>query len=205
MPSKNTDTKNVETRQRIMEAANELFIECGYSETTTLRIAKKAGVNETTIFRNFGSKKNLFQEIFYANMPIINENLLSSLSNGKDLRNDLVTLFKEYITMCIRHIPNYRLSVQQVDEVFDEKFVMETVNYINSTSQQMTSYFEMLKAFGIIRDMDYESVTELLYSVFLVKAPQLLADSETRQSADEIVQEMSERYADFVRDVIAFP
>ena len=48
-----------ETRQRIIQAALRLFGSTGYSLTTTRAIAEAAGVNEVTLFRHFGSKKNL--------------------------------------------------------------------------------------------------------------------------------------------------
>lgn len=48
------------TRQRIIEAALELFTTQGYARTTTRAIATAAGVNEVTVFRHFGSKQNLF-------------------------------------------------------------------------------------------------------------------------------------------------
>jgi AcrR family transcriptional regulator len=48
-----------DTRQRIIAAALELFGKVGYAQTTTRAIAEAAGVNEVTLFRHFGSKKNL--------------------------------------------------------------------------------------------------------------------------------------------------
>ena len=47
------------TRQRLTQAALELFLSQGVSHTTTRQIADKAGVNEATLFRNFGNKYGL--------------------------------------------------------------------------------------------------------------------------------------------------
>lgn len=52
-------TETDDTRQRIIEAALQLFGEIGYTRATTRAIAQTAGVNEVTVFRHFGSKKNL--------------------------------------------------------------------------------------------------------------------------------------------------
>ena len=52
-----------DARQRILEAATDSFQTLGYARTTTQMIADKAGVAEVTIFRNFGDKKKLFQEV----------------------------------------------------------------------------------------------------------------------------------------------
>ena len=51
------------TKQRILDAALELISERGYNGTTTREIAKEAGVTEITLFRHFGTKENLFEEL----------------------------------------------------------------------------------------------------------------------------------------------
>lgn len=52
-----------ETRRSILDAAAELIGERGYRATTTRAIAERAGVNEVTIFRQFGTKKGLLQAL----------------------------------------------------------------------------------------------------------------------------------------------
>lgn len=49
------------TKEKILNASRELFQKKGYHQTTTKEIAKKAGVNEVTIFRKFKTKKGLFE------------------------------------------------------------------------------------------------------------------------------------------------
>lgn len=45
-----------EAGEKVLEAAAELFASHGYASTTTRAIAERAGVNEVTLFRRFGSK-----------------------------------------------------------------------------------------------------------------------------------------------------
>ncbi len=47
----------------VLTAARDLFIQKGFSATTTKEIAKAAGVNEVTVFRCFESKAKLFQAV----------------------------------------------------------------------------------------------------------------------------------------------
>ncbi len=54
-----SDITTEDTRQRIIQAATQLFSEVGYSLATTRLIAEAAGVNEVTLFRHFGNKKAL--------------------------------------------------------------------------------------------------------------------------------------------------
>jgi AcrR family transcriptional regulator len=79
------------TRNRIMQAASQLFSEKGYAGTTTRSIAKRAGVNEVTLFRHFGTKDRLAKEIMdqFGGMAIAG-NLESMLSGN--LREDLTII-----------------------------------------------------------------------------------------------------------------
>ena len=52
-------TPRKSTKARLIEAALDLFAERGVTETTTKAVAERAGVNEVTLFRNFGNKYRL--------------------------------------------------------------------------------------------------------------------------------------------------
>ncbi len=53
----------VTTRQKLIAAAGRVYAAAGYRGATTRRIAEVAGVNEVTIFRLFGSKAALIDEL----------------------------------------------------------------------------------------------------------------------------------------------
>lgn len=48
------------TEQRLVEAAVQLFSRQGFSGTSTRELARLAGVNECSLFRNFACKQDLF-------------------------------------------------------------------------------------------------------------------------------------------------
>lgn len=52
--------------QRIHDGARQLFAERGYGSTTTKEIARLADVSETLLFRYFGDKVTLFNEVVIA-------------------------------------------------------------------------------------------------------------------------------------------
>jgi len=51
------------TRQQLIDAAAKVYAELGFRGATTRKIAEVAGVNEVTLFRTFGSKANLIDEV----------------------------------------------------------------------------------------------------------------------------------------------
>ncbi len=52
-----------EKQAQLILAARDLFISGGYDQTTTVQIARHAGVSEGILFHHFGSKKGLFARI----------------------------------------------------------------------------------------------------------------------------------------------
>ena len=46
-------------RERLIDAALDLFVENGYEETTVAQIAERAGMNRATFFRHFADKREV--------------------------------------------------------------------------------------------------------------------------------------------------
>ena len=49
-----------QTRARILEVANRLFLERGYDTVTVAEVAREAGVSSVTVFNHFPRKEDLF-------------------------------------------------------------------------------------------------------------------------------------------------
>jgi AcrR family transcriptional regulator len=58
------EIKATNTEQTILEAAEKLFLEKGYTGTRTTEIAKAANVNHALLHYYFRTKENLFNQIF---------------------------------------------------------------------------------------------------------------------------------------------
>jgi AcrR family transcriptional regulator len=74
--SKNPD----DTREKLLEATYQLISEKGYMGATTKEIAASAGVSELTLFRKFGKKEVLFEEMLksYTFLPRL-QDLLTNI------------------------------------------------------------------------------------------------------------------------------
>lgn len=204
MKSHEGRNSNEVVRKLIMNAAAKLFAENGYSETTTLAIAKAAGVNESSIFRNFGNKRDLYIELFCANTPGAEDILLDGLTFGENLKNDLLLMFREYISTCVQHLPNYRMSVQQIDDLQDQTFYLKSANRFDSMQSQMTAYLNVLKTRGIIAESDCAALSEYLFSLFLIKAPQFVNKREEGLEVDTQAQEnLAQECAEYVYSLLA--
>lgn len=81
-----------ETRARILTAARELFERNGTRGTTTREVAERAGVNEATLFRHFGSKRALLDAMRERACGIEEFRAILSGLSGGDLKADLRVL-----------------------------------------------------------------------------------------------------------------
>ena len=58
------ENKNTNLEQRILEAAERLFLEKGFAMTSTTEIAKEAGCNQGLVHYYYRTKEKLFEEVF---------------------------------------------------------------------------------------------------------------------------------------------
>ena len=81
-----------DTRARILAAAREVFERNGTRGTTTREVAERAGVNEATLFRHFGSKRALLDAMREAAAGVEEFRAVLSSLPGRDVRADLRTI-----------------------------------------------------------------------------------------------------------------
>lgn len=67
------EARNVDTRERILDAAERLFMAHGYEGTSMRQITGEAGVNLAAVNYHFGSKESLMQEVFRRRLDWLNE------------------------------------------------------------------------------------------------------------------------------------
>ena len=78
MPESETN-QPADTRDKILGAAESLFVERGFSATSLRAIADRAGVNLAATNYHFGSKKGLLAEAFHRHLGPINEQRMANL------------------------------------------------------------------------------------------------------------------------------
>lgn len=73
-----------QTRERILDAAERLFMENGYDGTSTRMVTSEAGVNLAAVNYHFGSKEALMQEVLRRRLAILNQERLRILNEAED-------------------------------------------------------------------------------------------------------------------------
>lgn len=100
------------TRQRLMNAALELFATQGVAETTTKQITELAQVNEVTLFRHFGNKHGLLLAVI--SDSAIFKDLGESLLKQANETESVYQALREYASdrlQALEQVPELVLSV----------------------------------------------------------------------------------------------
>ena len=110
---------NQDTYMKILTAAKEAFSEYGFSGVTTKELAKKAGVNEVTLFRHFKNKYNLFSKVFEHFLYLPNFEFSNEYMNQEpqvfmiDIGLRLYSVFLENKSMLLIEMKNNDLSLRK--------------------------------------------------------------------------------------------
>jgi len=76
-------TKILHSRARVLKAATALFAAKGFHETSTREIARRARVNEITIFRHFKNKQELYLQVLNSKLGLmVPESLIPLLQSS---------------------------------------------------------------------------------------------------------------------------
>ena len=76
---------HTDTRQRLLDAAEWLFIENGYEAMSLRHITSRAGANLAAVNYHFGGKEALIQELLSQRLNRLNQERLQLLSAGESL------------------------------------------------------------------------------------------------------------------------
>ena len=82
------DVRATDTRERILDAAERLFMAHGYEGTSMRQITGEASVNLAAVNYHFGSKESLMQEVFRRRLDWLNEERMRVLNEAEAAAGD---------------------------------------------------------------------------------------------------------------------
>ncbi|APA89612.1 TetR/AcrR family transcriptional regulator (plasmid) [Paraburkholderia sprentiae WSM5005] len=82
----------VQLRERLLDAAKSVFIREGFGAARVEEIASLAGVSKTTVYRQFGTKEELFRSIVWRGMADLRGKISEHLQPGRDFSTNLASL-----------------------------------------------------------------------------------------------------------------
>ena len=154
-------------RDEILAAAAEVFAQHGFRGSTTRRIAEAAGVNEITIFRQFGSKEALVREA----MKHMTES--AGLAELPEIPSDPERELTEWSESFIQHL-RLRSSIirKMMSEIEERPEMRECASDVPShASDELCRYLVALRRQGRTSEkFDPKSATAMLMGAIFADA-----------------------------------
>lgn len=92
---------STDTKRRIVDTAERLFAERGFSATSVRGITADAGVNLAALHYHFGSKENLIEEVFVRRLRPLNEERIQMLEKAEEEADhplDIEAILRAFVT-----------------------------------------------------------------------------------------------------------
>jgi len=162
--------RNDETREKLLEATLQLISEKGYLGATTREIAAKAGVSELTLFRKFGKKEHLFEEMLekYTFLPRLRD-LLDEIGDMY-VEEGLNTIGVRFLQNLHKRRPLVRILLSEISH-YPEKVRSTYSQMIENIGRTLESYLESCRYRGELRPIDMNlaafSFLRVLFATFL--------------------------------------
>lgn len=145
------------TRERILDAALDVFSEKGYHQATVDEIAERAGLGKGTLYRYFANKETLFNELVRSRLEEL-EQAANAVLDGQD---DVLTMISKYLRSYFEFFDRnerlYRVVVQQRGDVGQEiqdvyvKTVMRRIPVLKRKIYRATQK-------GVLKQVDFQTV-----------------------------------------------
>ncbi len=179
---------------RLLEAGLQLFSEKGYLGATTRKIAEAAGVTEITLFRHFGSKEKLFEEVLRRCMflPTLSE-LLPEL-NGLSYQKALAVFGTRFLHSLKERKALVRIMLSELNAYPDKARVVHR-GVMDQLTNTLGGYLKSLKGKEVRRGLAPELAAKaflgMVFSYYL--AEEIVAG---RDLAREEMEKAVEQFAD---------
>lgn len=133
-------TENNHLEQRIIETAQQLFIEKGFTETSMSDIAHTVGINRTTLHYYFRTKDKMFQAVF-------NKIITSIIPRVHDILTQDIPFIERIDKILDEYIMKFTENPFLPKFIFGE--IQRDVNHLLHNIKELNSdkYFEALKLY----------------------------------------------------------
>lgn len=134
-------TQLTSTRQKLIDAALQLFSTQGITETTTRQIAELAQVNEVTLFRHFGNKQGLL--LAAISESAVFKDFGESLREKASQTSSLHQALKDYASdrlQALEQVPELVLSVVGEARHYSSEHQQVIGEYLTQANEYVAEY-----------------------------------------------------------------
>lgn len=198
-----------QTKDKIFDAALDLFSKKGYDSVSVRTIASEVGIKESSIYNHYSSKKdilmsilNYFEEYFKGN-PLDDENIRKLLEeNPEEFYHQGSELFKQQIfeEKILKIMKLIFVQMYQIDEV--KEFFLREI--LGGSTDFWSDVFEILIQKNVIgSDCNPNKLAEMYFGFSMFKLWEIFLKYDDFPKAEiEIMFDEVEEYHKFLLDSV---
>lgn len=134
-------TRDTNTEQTILKAAEELFLARGFALTSTTEIAARAGCNQALVHYYFRSKNKLFEAVFEQKFKLFFSNLTGVTSENLPFQHRIARLIETHFDILKA---NPRLPFLLINEFITNPKRIQTMK--EKIGNEQRALFSLLEA-----------------------------------------------------------
>lgn len=168
------ETKKQQTKEQILEAAQEIFMTLGYEKTTIAQIASRANIANGTFYNYFVSKAELFLYLIFAHPDELEDKANAILNNpSEDVLETLIALCNVYLDAMQNFGKRFGKEIiavfaSNIDE--HRNTMREFINLDFQFIEQVSHLLAFYQQKGIlINRFDAKDAAECIYGIFVVQ------------------------------------
>lgn len=198
-----------QTKDKIFDAALDLFSKKGYDSVSVRTIASEVGIKESSIYNHYSSKKdilmsilNYFEEYFKGN-PLDDENIRKLLEeNPEEFYHQESEMFKQQIfeEKILKIMKLIFVQMYQIDEV--KEFFLREI--LGGSTDFWSDVFEILIQKNVIgSDCNPNKLAEMYFGFSMFKLWEIFLKYDDFPKAEiEIMFDEVEEYHKFLLDSV---
>ena len=189
------------TRDKILQAAQKLFARNGYDGTTTKELAEKAGIAEGTLFRHFTNKKAILVEVATQGWIDLLTDLLTELSEMASYEAISHVMYKRMLRLGDNYdMMRVCFMEVQLHQDLRDRIQSEVIEKMTDVAE---AFFQTAMERGVYRKMNPRVIAQVFLGMFVVAGFSHETIAQPVASPQEM-KEMAEGLADiFLNGVLA--
>jgi len=183
--------KTPSTQQRLLDATLKLISEKGYMGATTREIAQEAQVTELTLFRHFGTKGKLFEELLknHTFLPRLKE-LLPELE-GLAYEDGLKLIASRFLLSLKERKAMVKIMYSELT-IYPDKIKNLYNQFIEDIRGTLASYFGSLQEKGLLRTVSPDTAARLFLGMMFAyfRSEEIMKEhGMTKKKMDQFIGE----------------
>ncbi len=176
----------MDKKERLLEAALQLFVEFGFHNTPTSKIAREAGIANGTLFYFFPTKDDLVKALYLEVKSRMAQDMAEAIQNKETLHDILQGYYTASLNWALQHKTEFRFMEQFNSSPYLKQIAEEE---IKKNQQPLLQLLQDGIQNQVIKPLDVEIIFTLITGHVFSINQYLVAKQFAKPKQDLVIQE----------------